>query len=130
MRLMPSGLACAGTGLLWRGDFQNAKLLLAAMARRILWREFRVALLNGGTIAVLIGLAAGFLFTPMMGVVIALAMIINIAIAGLAGVLVPVIFERLDQDPAVASSVFVTMITDSMGFFAFLGLAVAMGLTG
>jgi magnesium transporter len=64
----------------------------------------------------------------MMGVVIALAMIINIAIAGLAGVLVPVIFERLDQDPAVASSVFVTMITDSMGFFAFLGLAVAMGL--
>jgi magnesium transporter len=79
---------------------------------------------------VLIGLAAGVLFTPMMGVVIALAMIINIAIAGLAGVLVPVIFERLDQDPAVASSVFVTMITDSMGFFAFLGLAVAMGLTG
>ena len=78
--------------------------------------------------AALIGLAAGALFTPLMGVVIALAMIINIAIAGLAGVLVPVIFERLDQDPAVASSVFVTMITDSMGFFAFLGLAVAMGL--
>ena len=45
-----------------------------------------------------------------------------------AGVLVPVIFDRLDIDPAVASSVFVTMITDSMGFFAFLGLAVAMGL--
>ena len=56
------------------------------------------------------------------------AMIINIIVAGLAGVLVPVIFERLDQDPAVASSVFVTMITDSMGFFAFLGLAVASGL--
>ncbi|MBA4081148.1 MAG: magnesium transporter, partial [Erythrobacter sp.] len=104
--------------------------LTRSNTRRILWREFRVALLNGGTIAVLIGLAAGFLFTPMMGVVIALAMIINIAIAGLAGVLVPVIFERLDQDPAVASSVFVTMITDSMGFFAFLGLAVVMGLTG
>ena len=80
--------------------------------------------------ALLIGLAATVLFTPMMGVVIALAIIINIAVAGLAGVLVPVMFERLDQDPAVASSVFVTMITDSMGFFAFLGLAVAMGLTG
>ena len=44
--------------------------------------------------------------------------------------LVPVLFDRLDQDPAVASSVFVTMITDSMGFFAFLGLAVASGLVG
>jgi magnesium transporter len=102
--------------------------LTRSNTKRILWREFRVALLNGGTIALLIGVAAGLLFTPMMGVVIALAMVINIAIAGLAGVLVPVIFERLDQDPAVASSVFVTMITDSMGFFAFLGLAVAAGL--
>lgn len=102
--------------------------LTRSNTRRILWREFRVALLNGGTIAMLIGAATGILFTPMMGLVIGMAMIINIAIAGLAGVAVPVIFERLDQDPAVASSVFVTMITDSMGFFAFLGLAVAMGL--
>ncbi|MEM7666219.1 MAG: magnesium transporter [Pseudomonadota bacterium] len=97
---------------------------------RIVWRELRVALLNGVTVAVLIGIAAWFLFSPMMGVVIAAAMVINIVVSGLAGVLVPVIFERLGQDPAVASSVFVTMITDSMGFFAFLGLAVASGLTG
>ena len=55
---------------------------------------------------------------------------INILIAGLAGVLVPVGFDRLEQDPAVASSVFVTMITDSMGFLAFLGLAVWSGLVG
>ncbi len=102
--------------------------LTRANTRRILWKELRVALLNGGTVAVLIGIATWLLFSPMMGVVIAVAMIINIAIAGLAGVLIPVIFERLDQDPAVASSVFVTMITDSMGFFAFLGLAVASGL--
>jgi magnesium transporter len=95
---------------------------------RIVWRELRVALLNGATVAVLIGIACGFLFSPMMGAVIGTAMIINIVIAGMAGVLVPVIFERLDQDPAVASSVFVTMITDSMGFFAFLGLAVVSGL--
>ena len=102
--------------------------LTRANTARILWKELRVAVLNGATVAVLIGLAAGVLFSPMMGVVIAVAMIVNIAIAGLAGVLVPVVFERLDQDPAVASSVFVTMITDSMGFFAFLGLAVASGL--
>ena len=95
---------------------------------RIVGREIRVALLNGATIAILIGLATAALFTPQLGAVIAVAMLINIIIAGLAGVLVPVVFERLDQDPAVASSVFVTMITDSMGFFAFLGLAVAAGL--
>jgi magnesium transporter len=97
---------------------------------RTIWREIRLALLNGVTIAALIGLGAGLVFgNPQLGAVIAAAMLINIAIAGLAGVLVPVFLERLDQDPAVASSVFVTMITDSMGFFAFLGLAVLSGLT-
>ncbi len=104
--------------------------LTEANTGRILWRETRVALLNGATISVLVGLATGVFFTPMLGVVIAVAMMINVVTAGLAGVLVPVIFERLKQDPAVASSVFVTMITDSMGFFAFLGLAVAAGLAG
>ncbi|NMW31837.1 magnesium transporter [Altererythrobacter sp. RZ02] len=102
--------------------------LTEANTLRILWREFRVAVLNGVTIAVLIGAATAAIFTPMLGAVIAVAMVINIITAGLAGVLVPVIFERLKQDPAVASSVFVTMITDSMGFFAFLGLAVVSGV--
>ena len=104
--------------------------LTRSNTRRILMREMRVAVLNGMTIAVLVGLATGVIFTPLLGGVIALAMVINVVTAGLAGVLVPVAFERLDQDPAVASSVFVTMITDSMGFFAFLGLAVACGVTG
>ena len=98
---------------------------------RILWRELRVALLNGSTVAALIGVATALFFhNPLLGGVIATAVIINIITAGLAGVIVPVIFDRLDQDPAVASSVFVTMITDSMGFFVFLGLAVASGLVG
>ena len=98
---------------------------------RTIWREIRLALLNGLTVAILIGLGAGLVFgNVQLGGVIAAAMLINIAIAGLGGVLVPVLLERLDQDPAVASSVFVTMITDSMGFFAFLGLAVATGLVG
>ena len=102
--------------------------LTRANTWKIVWRELRVAVLNGATVAVLIGIAAGVLFGWQMGAVIALAMVINIAVSGLAGVLVPVAFERMGQDPAVASSVFVTMITDSMGFFAFLGLAVAAGL--
>jgi magnesium transporter len=98
---------------------------------RTILREIRLALLNGATIAILIGLGAGLVFwDPALGAVIAAAMLINILVAGLAGVLVPVLLERVGQDPAVASSVFVTMITDSMGFFAFLGLAVASGLVG
>ncbi len=104
--------------------------LTRSNTRRILWRELRVAMLNGVTVAILIGLGVAALFTPQLGAVIAAAMVINVLVAGLAGVLVPVAFDRLDVDPAVASSVFVTMITDSMGFFAFLGLAVAAGLAG
>ena len=104
--------------------------LTRANTARILWREMRVALLNGITIALLIGTATALVFTPMLGAVIAAATVVNILTSGLAGVVVPVLFDRVGQDPAVASSVFVTMITDSMGFLAFLGLAVASGLVG
>lgn len=103
--------------------------LTRANTGRILWRELRVAMLNGVTVAALIGIATAFFFgNPLLGVVIGTAVVVNIITAGLAGVVVPVLFDRFDQDPAVASSVFVTMITDSVGFFAFLGLAVASGL--
>jgi len=105
--------------------------LTRANTSRILWREMRVAVLNGVTVALLIGLATAMVFSnPLLGAVIGSAVVVNIITAGLAGVIVPVLFDRFDQDPAVASSVFVTMITDSMGFFAFLGLAVASGLVG
>lgn len=98
---------------------------------RAILREIRIALLNGATVAVLIGLGATLVFSnPALGGVIAVAMLANIVIAGLAGVFVPLTLYRLDVDPAVGSSVFVTMITDSMGFFVFLGLAAATGLTG
>ena len=103
--------------------------LTRANTGRILWRELRVAMLNGVTVATLIGVATALFFAnPLLGAVIGTAVVANIITAGLAGVIVPVLFDRFDQDPAVASSVFVTMITDSMGFFAFLGLAVASGL--
>jgi magnesium transporter len=105
--------------------------LTRSNTRRIIWREMRVALLNGATVATLIGVATGLVFAnPLLGLVIGTAVVVNIITAGLAGVIVPVTLDRLGQDPAVASSVFVTMITDSMGFFAFLGLAVASGLVG
>jgi magnesium transporter len=96
---------------------------------RAVGREMRVALLNGASVAVVIGIAVGLFFGhPMLGLVIAAAMMANIVIAGFAGVMVPLTLERAGADPAVASSIFVTMTTDSMGFLVFLGLAVASGL--
>lgn len=98
---------------------------------RAIRREIKVALLNGVTIAAVLGSGVGLVFqNPLLGVVIATAMLANIVIAGCAGVLVPLTLARFRADPAVASSVFVTMTTDSMGFLVFLGLASASGLTG
>jgi magnesium transporter len=98
---------------------------------RAVTREIRVAFLNGATVAVLIGLGVSLFFQNMvLGMVIAAAMMTNIVIAGLAGVMVPLALDRAGADPAVASSVFVTMVTDSMGFLVFLGLASASGLVG
>ena len=97
--------------------------------RRTIWREIRVAFLNGLTLALLMAAGVYALFgNATLGLVIAAAMQVNILVAGLAGVLVPLTLDRLEADPAVASSVFVTMITDSMGFFAFLGLATLVGV--
>jgi len=96
---------------------------------RSIGRELRIAVLNGGTVAAVIGVGVGLVFANAeLGGVIAAAMLFNILIAGLAGVMVPLLLDRWNQDPAVASSVFVTMLTDSMGFFVFLGLATAAGL--
>jgi magnesium transporter len=98
---------------------------------RMIGRELRIALANGATLGLLIGSGVALMFgNPLLGAVIGAAMVINNLIAGLAGILVPVTLDRMKVDPAVASAVFVTMATDVMGFFSFLGLAVLSGLTG
>jgi magnesium transporter len=98
---------------------------------RSIWREIRVALLIGATVAIIAGLGAGLIFSNwLLGAVIGTSILCNITLAGLSGVAIPVLLDRLDQDPAVSSSIFVTMITDSMGFLIFLGLAVFSGLVG
>ncbi|HEX8653974.1 MAG TPA: magnesium transporter [Allosphingosinicella sp.] len=98
---------------------------------RAVTREIRVACLNGVTVAVLIGVGVSLFFAnALLGLVIAAAMMTNIMIAGFAGVMLPLALDRAGADPAVASSVFVTMVTDSMGFLVFLGLASASGLVG
>ena len=96
---------------------------------RMFGREFKIALANGLSLGLLIGVGVGLIFHyPLLGFVIGLAMVINNLVAGLAGILVPVALDRADIDPAVSSAVFVTTATDVMGFFSFLGLATLFGL--
>ncbi|MEX0409170.1 magnesium transporter [Aquibium sp. LZ166] len=93
-------------------------------AGRIIRREAAVGLINGVVFAILIGLVAGLWFqNPGLGAVIALAMVINMMAAALGGILIPLLLDKFGADPAIASSVFVTMVTDVIGFFSFLGLA-------
>ncbi len=100
------------------------KELSAINSWRIILREMLVGILNGGVFAVMMGLIAYFWFNnAALGGVIAVAMIFNLIVAALSGILIPLALERFKVDPAVASSVFVTTVTDVVGFFAFLGLA-------
>lgn len=100
------------------------KDLTPSNVRRVIGKEFAIATINGTVMAVIIGVLSLLYFdNPMLGAVIAVAMIINMVMAGLAGILIPVGLERINIDPALASSIFVTTITDVIGFLAFLGLA-------
>ncbi|MEM1273789.1 MAG: magnesium transporter [Pseudomonadota bacterium] len=92
---------------------------------RVVWREGAVGLINGVFFALVMGVVGYIWFgSAFLGLVIAVAMVVNLVIAGLAGVLVPVVLDRVGVDPALASGAFVTTVTDVVGFFAFLGLAV------
>lgn len=92
--------------------------------RRLITREITGGFLNGCIFAVLIGLITWLRYANVsLGLVIGLAMIINMIAAGTAGILIPLTLNRMKVDPAIASSVFVTTVTDVIGFFAFLGLA-------
>lgn len=100
------------------------KELNSSNTLRIMNREIMVALLNGCLLAAFSGLVAYLWFgSALLGGVFAAAMVVNMFFAGLSGLLIPVTLHKLDIDPAIASSVFVTTITDVIGFFAFLGLA-------
>jgi magnesium transporter len=98
--------------------------LTAANVARVVVRETAVGLLNGVAFAILMGLIAYFWFhSTRLGLVIGAAMIINLLAAALAGIFIPLVLNRMKFDPAVSSTVFVTTVTDVVGFFAFLGLA-------
>ena len=110
-------LALAVRGLATR-DLTSANLW------RVVMREAGVGALNGLAFALVMGIVGYVWFdSVLLGGVIAGAMVVNLVVAGLAGILIPVALERFGADPALASGTFVTTVTDVVGFFAFLGLA-------
>ena len=105
--------------------------LMSSNTLRMIVREFRIAGTNGLVLGTLIGIGTLMIYgNPLLSLVFGSAILINNLVAGTAGVLVPVTLERSGVDPAVSSAVFVTMMTDCMGFFSFLGLATLAGLSG
>ncbi len=95
-----------------------------ANARRLIVKELGVALFNGLLWGSVVGVFAWLLYdSPALGGVMALAMLLNLLVAALAGIFIPMTLERMKRDPAIGSSVLLTFTTDSMGFFIFLGLA-------
>ncbi|MDH3594970.1 MAG: magnesium transporter, partial [Rhodospirillales bacterium] len=100
------------------------KDLTAANALRFVGKEVLVGSFNAVTFAVLTGTVAWLWFDSTgLGLLMAAAMIVNLLVASLSGTLIPLGLERMGVDPAIASSVFLTTVTDVVGFFAFLGLA-------
>ena len=98
--------------------------LQAVNMMRVVYREFGVGILNGIVFAVVTGLVAAIWFeSTALGSVLAGAMIVNLVVAALAGILIPIGLDRVGVDPAVASTVFVTTVTDVIGFLAFLSFA-------
>lgn len=96
-------------------------------ALRLIGKEVIVGTANGAAFAIVAGIMAWVWFgDPLLGIVIGTAMIINMVSAGLFGAAIPVVLERLKIDPAIASTVLLTTVTDVVGFFAFLGLAAAV----
>jgi magnesium transporter len=103
--------------------------LTSSNTLRMIWREFRIAAANGVLLGLLIGLGSWLLYGRAdLAFVFGAAILINNLMAGLAGVLIPMGLDKARIDPAVSSAVFVTMCTDCMGFFSFLGLAALFNL--
>lgn len=103
------------------------KDLTGANIWRVIRREILVGLINGLAFAVIMGVVGIVWFgSVQLGGVIAVAMVVNLVVAGLAGIAIPVVLEKAGVDPALASGAFVTTVTDVVGFFAFLGLAVVV----
>ena len=97
-------------------DYQDAK--------KIIYKEVVISLVNGVLFATIIGVVAYLWFgLPLLGVVIGISMIINLFSAGFFGAVIPIVLQKKGIDPAIGSTVILTTVTDVVGFFSFLGLA-------
>ncbi|PLY08478.1 MAG: magnesium transporter [Arcobacter sp.] len=93
-------------------------------AKKTIYKEVTISLVNGFLFAFIIGVISFLWFKiPLLGVVIAISMVINLISAGFFGAVIPLLLEKLDIDPAIGSTVILTTVTDIVGFFSFLGLA-------
>jgi magnesium transporter len=93
-------------------------------ARRLLLKEFAISGLNGLVWGGVAGLFAYFLYhNAALGVVMTSAMLLNLLVGAAVGMIIPLVMQKFGRDPAIGSSVMITAITDSGGFFIFLGLA-------
>ncbi|MGB5866797.1 MAG: magnesium transporter [Arcobacteraceae bacterium] len=93
-------------------------------AKKTIYKEVIISLVNGLIFALIIGVIAYFWFQiPLLGVVIAISMIINLVSAGFFGAMIPLVLQKAGIDPAIGSTVLLTTVTDVVGFFSFLGLA-------
>jgi magnesium transporter len=91
---------------------------------QVVGKEMLVGITNGLAIGLVVGGVAAFMGEqPTLGLVVFLAMAVNLFVAGFAGAFIPLVLERLGIDPAIASSIFVTTFTDTFGFILLLGLA-------
>lgn len=98
--------------------------LSATNTLRLVWKETLVGTLNGAAFAVIMGVIAALWFgNVMLGVVIGVAMVINLIFAGFCGASIPILIDKYGGDPALSSTVFLTTVTDVVGFLGFLGLA-------
>jgi magnesium transporter len=99
-------------------------LIPAGQSTGVIAKEVLVGATNGLAVGLAVGVVAALLRgTPLLGVVVTLAMWGNLVVAGLVGAAVPLILHRLGADPAVSSSAFVTPVTDAVGFLLLLSLA-------
>jgi magnesium transporter len=99
-------------------------LLPVKVFTRVVGKEILVGIINGLAIGVVVGIVAAWMGEgPRLGLVVFLAMVGNLMVAGFAGAFIPILLERSGIDPAVASSIFVTTFTDVCGFLLLLGLA-------
>ena len=100
------------------------KELTASNAVKIVLKETFIGGINGVIFAIIISLVSMYWFQDgLLGFIIGLAMVLNLILAGFAGTIIPLTLNRLNIDPALASGVILTTITDVFGFLSFLGLA-------